>query len=72
MAMTPGFANRPNNNSPGRRLRPGCGVPIAAARLEYPRDFAGVAAIFVSVPVKENLVMIVNGTADPINPFRQR
>jgi polyhydroxybutyrate depolymerase len=48
--------------------------------LEYPDDFAGVAAISASVPVKENLdcgqadkpvpVMIVNGTADPINPFR--
>jgi polyhydroxybutyrate depolymerase len=48
--------------------------------LEYPADFAGVAAISASVPVKENLdcgqvdkpipVMVVNGTADPINPFR--
>jgi polyhydroxybutyrate depolymerase len=48
--------------------------------LEYPEDFAGVAAVSASVPVKENLdcgqadkpipVMIVNGTADPINPFR--
>ena len=48
--------------------------------LEYPDDFAGVAAISASVPAKENLdcgeagkpvpVMIVNGTADPINPFR--
>jgi polyhydroxybutyrate depolymerase len=48
--------------------------------LEYPESFAGVAAISASVPVKENLdcgqadkpipVMIVNGTADPINPFR--
>ena len=48
--------------------------------LETPEDFAGVAAISASVPVKENLdcgqvdkpipVMIVNGTADPINPFR--
>jgi polyhydroxybutyrate depolymerase len=48
--------------------------------LENPEDFAGVAAISASVPVKENLdcgqkdkpvpVMIVNGTADPINPFR--
>jgi polyhydroxybutyrate depolymerase len=48
--------------------------------LEYPEDFAGIAAISASVPVKENLdcgqvdkpipVMIVNGTADPINPFR--
>ena len=48
--------------------------------LEYPEDFAGVAAISASVPAKENLdcsqvgkpipVMIVNGTADPINPFR--
>src|SRR5213075_2919966 len=48
--------------------------------LENPQDFAGVAAISASVPVKENLdcgqvdkpipVMIVNGTADPINPFR--
>src|SRR5260370_2217951 len=48
--------------------------------LEYPEDFAGVAVISASVPVKENLdcgqvdkpipVMIVNGTADPINPFR--
>jgi polyhydroxybutyrate depolymerase len=48
--------------------------------LEHPEDFAGVAAISASVPAKENLdcgqadkpipVMIVNGTADPINPFR--
>jgi polyhydroxybutyrate depolymerase len=48
--------------------------------LEHPEDFAGVAAISASVPVKENLdcgqidqpipVMIINGTADPINPFR--
>jgi polyhydroxybutyrate depolymerase len=48
--------------------------------LENPEDFAGVAAISASVPVKDNLdcgqvdkpipVMIVNGTADPINPFR--
>lgn len=48
--------------------------------LEDPEDFAGVAAISASVPVKESLdcgqldkpipVMIVNGTADPINPFR--
>src|ERR1700732_1701325 len=48
--------------------------------LEHPEDFAGVAAISASLPVKENLdcgqvdkpipVMIVNGTADPINPFR--
>src|SRR5262249_29110271 len=48
--------------------------------LEYPEDFAGVVAISASVPVKENLdcrqvdrpipVMIINGTADPINPFR--
>ena len=48
--------------------------------LEHPEDFAGVAAISASAPVKENLdcgqvdkpipVMIVNGTADPINPFR--
>jgi polyhydroxybutyrate depolymerase len=48
--------------------------------LEYPEDFAGIAAISASVPVKENLdcgqvdtpipVMIVNGTADPINPYR--
>ena len=48
--------------------------------LENPQDFAGVAAVSASVPVKENLdcgqvdkpipVMIVNGTADPINPFR--
>ena len=48
--------------------------------LENPEDFAGVAAISASVPVKEDLdcgqvdkpipVMIVNGTADPINPFR--
>ena len=48
--------------------------------LEHPEDFAGVAAISASVPVKENLdcgqvdkpipVMIVNGTADPINPYR--
>src|SRR5246127_1568481 len=48
--------------------------------LEYPEVFAGVAAISASEPVKENLdcrqidkpipVMIVNGTADPINPYR--
>jgi polyhydroxybutyrate depolymerase len=48
--------------------------------LEHPEDFAGVAAISASVPVKADLdcgqvdkpipVMIVNGTADPINPFR--
>jgi polyhydroxybutyrate depolymerase len=48
--------------------------------LEHPEDFAGVAAISASVPVKENLdcgqvdkpipVMTVNGTADPINPYR--
>ena len=48
--------------------------------LEHPEDFAGVAAISASVPVKESLdcgqvdkpipVMIINGTADPINPFR--
>src|SRR5882672_1563337 len=48
--------------------------------LEHPEDFAGVAAISASLPVKENLdcgqvdkpipVMIVNGTADPINPYR--
>jgi polyhydroxybutyrate depolymerase len=48
--------------------------------LEYPEDFAGIAAVSASVPVKENLdcgqadkpipVMIVNGTADPINPYR--
>ena len=47
--------------------------------LEHPEDFAGVAAISASLPVKENLdcgqvdkpipVMIVNGTADPINPY---
>ena len=50
--------------------------------LEHPEDFAGVAAISASVPVKESLdcgqvdkpipVMIVNGTADPINPYRRR
>jgi polyhydroxybutyrate depolymerase len=48
--------------------------------LEHPEDFAGVAAISASVPVKESLdcgqadkpipVMVINGTADPINPFR--
>jgi polyhydroxybutyrate depolymerase len=48
--------------------------------LEYPEDFAGIAAISASVPAKESLdcgqvdkpipVMIINGTADPINPFR--
>src|SRR5262249_56513632 len=47
---------------------------------EHPEVFAGVAEISASVPVKENLdcgqvdkpipVMIINGTADPINPFR--
>ena len=48
--------------------------------LEHPDDFAGVAAVSASVPVKENLdcgqtdkpipVMVINGTADPINPYR--
>jgi polyhydroxybutyrate depolymerase len=48
--------------------------------LEHPEDFAGVAAVSASVPVKESLdcgqvdkpipVMMVNGTADPINPYR--
>jgi len=48
--------------------------------LEKPEDFAGVAAISASVPVKQNLdcgqldkpipVMVINGTADPINPYR--
>jgi polyhydroxybutyrate depolymerase len=48
--------------------------------LEKPDEFAGVAAISASVPVKQNLdcgqtdkpipVMIINGTADPINPYR--
>jgi polyhydroxybutyrate depolymerase len=48
--------------------------------LEHPEDFAGVATISASLPMKENLdcgqvdkpipVMIVNGTADPINPYR--
>ena len=48
--------------------------------LEHPGDFAGIAAISASVPVKENLdcgqvdkpipVMVINGTADPINPYR--
>ena len=47
--------------------------------LEYPQDFAGIAAVSASVPVKESLdcgetgkpvpVMIINGTADQINPF---
>ena len=57
-------------------------APSLAYRLalERPDDFAGVAAISASVPVKENLdcghaekpvpVMIINGTADPINPYR--
>src|SRR5262249_50447502 len=48
--------------------------------LKYPEDSAGVAAVSASVPAKKTLdcakpdkpipVMIVNGTADPINPFR--
>lgn len=47
--------------------------------LERPEDFAGIAAISASVPVKASLdcgetgkpipAMIINGTADPINPF---
>jgi polyhydroxybutyrate depolymerase len=47
--------------------------------MERPTQFAAVAAISASVPTAENLactplnapmpVMIVNGTADPINPF---
>jgi polyhydroxybutyrate depolymerase len=47
--------------------------------LEYPEDFAGIAAISASLPVKENRdcsqadkpvpAMIINGTADPINPY---
>jgi len=47
--------------------------------MERPGQFAGVAAISASVPRTENLactpsnaampVMIINGTADPINPF---
>src|SRR5258708_33710520 len=47
--------------------------------LEHPQDFAGVATISASLPVKENLdfgqlhkpipVMIVNGTAAPTNPY---
>lgn len=48
--------------------------------LEHPEDFAGIAAISASVPVKESLdcgqvdkpipAMVINGTADPINPYR--
>src|SRR5262249_35522139 len=48
--------------------------------LEHPEDFAGVAAVSASVPVKENLdcgqvdkpisVMVIKGSADPINPYR--
>ena len=47
--------------------------------LERPEQFAGVASISASRPTDENLactptgkpmaVMIINGTADPINPF---
>jgi polyhydroxybutyrate depolymerase len=47
--------------------------------LERPAQFAGIAAISASRPTTENLactptdrpmaVMIINGTADPINPF---
>jgi polyhydroxybutyrate depolymerase len=47
--------------------------------LEKPEQFAGVASISASRPTMENLactptdkpmaVMIINGTADPINPF---
>jgi polyhydroxybutyrate depolymerase len=47
--------------------------------LEHPEDFAGIAAVSASVPVKANLdcgetgkpvpAMVINGTADPINPF---
>ena len=47
--------------------------------LERPEQFAGVASISASRPTAENLactptdkpiaVMIINGTADPINPF---
>jgi polyhydroxybutyrate depolymerase len=48
--------------------------------LEHPEDFAGVATISASLPMKKNLdcgqvdkpipLLIVNGTADPINPYR--
>lgn len=48
--------------------------------LEKPEAFAGVAAISASVPTKESIacgqvdrpipVMVINGTADPINPYR--
>ena len=48
--------------------------------LEKPESFAGVAAISASVPIGKSLdcgkldkpipVMVINGTADPINPYR--
>ncbi|HEX5282285.1 MAG TPA: PHB depolymerase family esterase [Micropepsaceae bacterium] len=47
--------------------------------LERPKEFAGIAAISASIPTPENLsctksdiaipAMVINGTADPINPF---
>ena len=48
--------------------------------LEYPEEFAGVAAISSSLPARQDMLctpknvpipmMIVNGTADPVNPYR--
>lgn len=47
--------------------------------LERPKEFAGIAAISASIPAPDNLscsksdiaipAMVINGTADPINPF---
>lgn len=47
--------------------------------MERPREFAGIAAISASIPTPDNLsctpvdvaipAMVINGTADPINPF---
>ena len=47
--------------------------------MERPQEFAGIAAISASIPTPDNLActpsdmpmaaMVINGTADPINPF---
>lgn len=47
--------------------------------MERPQEFAGIAAISASIPTADNLActpsgmpmaaMVINGTADPINPF---
>ncbi len=48
--------------------------------LERPDDFAGIAAISASIPTDDNLdcsksgkpipAMVINGTDDPVNPYR--